>query len=183
MCSSLAERARCRALLGVVLCGALVSACQAEPQTGAPVAGQRLIGPGDLQPYSYTVIDSVRFDVDGDGADEGIQLLATVERNERGELLWEDGHHWAVIVADDSVRYPLFERFLPRVRAELLVLRQDADDAPVIVVRTTPTSCTPEEQTFALSVAKFTFDRVRGGFVEEAEVEASGTGVCRGGEK
>jgi hypothetical protein len=141
------------------------------------------IFPGELQPYRYTVIDSTRFDVDQDGSPERLELLATVERNAQGELLWEDGHHWAVVVSDESVRYPIYQRFLPWGRARLIVLREDPTGRPVIVVHAeTAARCPGEEQSLSISLERFTFDAARRAFVREAGVEAIGTGVCADGE-
>ena len=194
MCSSHAERSLRRVRLWPLVCGLAVVGCQADlpdaqsPRTDTPTAtpaeaDSSRIGPGELQPYAYTVIDSAHFDADGDGASERIQLLATVERNERGELLWEDGHHWAVLVLDDSVRYPLFERFLPWGRAELLLLRTDAP-RPVIVVQTrAPARCGEDlEQTLAIHVERFTFEAATRAFLREVAVDVSGTGVCLRGD-
>ena len=135
-----------------------------------------------LQAFTYTTLDSARFDADGDGAAERIELLATVERNAAGRLLWEDGHHWAVVVRDDALTYPLVERFLPWGRAEFFALEEDADATPVIVVLTRAGSgCAEGQGSIQLSVERFSYDRVEGAFRRGAVIHTNGSGVCGAG--
>ena len=143
----------------------------------APV--DSVVRAGALRPFPYTLLDTVSFELDGDPEPERIELLATVERNQRGELLWEDGHNWGVVVRDGSTSYPLVERFVPWGRAELLALREEPTGRPVVVVVTrSDLGCSDSEGNVGVTLEKFAYAPQHVGYVREAVAESSGAGVC-----
>jgi hypothetical protein len=183
MCSRLADP-RFIALLAAAV---FLPSCTFEARDAAGGAGAFTLGnadgvplePGSLQPFAYTPLDSRSFDLDRDGNLEHITLLATVERNERGELLWEEGHHWAVVLEDDGSRYTLFEQMVPHGRVELYTILEEPD-RPVLLIETrSGMGCGGSEGSIGLSVDRFSFDTAQNGYVRDARIESSGRGVCR----
>jgi hypothetical protein len=67
---------------------------------------------------------SVTADIDGDGRDESVVLIADVALDATGRPLWEDGHRWQVYVREpDGAITRLYARFLPngKLTAELVM--------------------------------------------------------------
>jgi hypothetical protein len=148
------------------------SAGSAPPSSTAArtAEGDTLIGPAAPR-YDYTLVDSATADVDGDGAPERVELAATVELDDRGQPLWEDGHTWMVGVRDGADTYPLVERFVPWGGAAFWIVDQDSAGPAAILVQTGSQGSGGG----GMRVEKFVFDHARGGYARTGAVEAFGS--------
>ena len=81
-------------------------------------------------------------DLDRDGIEERVVVIANVELDESGQPLWEDGHGWQVYVEEpDSSRTYLYARFLPngKLMAEVTDTSAAAGRRPsVLLLEQTP---------------------------------------------
>lgn len=59
-----------------------------------------------------TVLDSVDVDLNRDGDEETIELYTTAQRDSNGEILWDDGQKWFLIVKDEDKEYVLFDEYV-----------------------------------------------------------------------
>jgi len=59
-----------------------------------------------------TLLDSTDVDLNGDGKDEIIELYTTAQRDSSGEVLWDDGQKWFLIVKDKNKEYVLFDEYV-----------------------------------------------------------------------
>jgi hypothetical protein len=72
-------------------------------------------------------------DLDRDGTQEEIEIRADVERADDGELLWEDGHRWVVLIRDGDREDRLVDQFVPQGRLAGWVVEPE-EGSPVVVV-------------------------------------------------
>jgi hypothetical protein len=143
----------------------------AQPSASAPKSGDgdTLIRPAAPK-YDYTLLDSATADVDGDGVPERVDLAATVELDDRGSPLWDDGHTWMVAVRDGAETYPLIERFVSWGGAAFWIVAEDTAGPAAILVQTS----TFVGGSGGMRVEKFVFDRARGGYARTGSVGAFG---------
>lgn len=59
-----------------------------------------------------TLLDSVNVDLNKDGKEEVIELYTTAQRDPNGEVLWDDGQKWFLIVKDEDKEYVLFDEYI-----------------------------------------------------------------------
>lgn len=70
------------------------------------------IKPTDKVDYSdLTLLDSMNIDFDEDGTEESIELYTVAERY-NGEIAWDDGQNWILVVKDTDKDYVLFEDYV-----------------------------------------------------------------------
>jgi hypothetical protein len=78
-------------------------------------------------------------DIDGDGDDESVVLIADVMLDAGGQPLWEDGHRWQVYVREQDGRITrVYARFLPNgsLTVDLAVPPSGAVHGIVLIERT-----------------------------------------------
>ncbi len=59
-----------------------------------------------------TLLDNTEADLNGNGNEEIIELYTTAERDSSGEVLWDDGQKWFLIVKDEDREYVLFDEYV-----------------------------------------------------------------------
>jgi len=59
-----------------------------------------------------TKLREFSFDLDLDNVEEKIELYTAAERNEKGEMLWDDGQNWVLLVHDGEKAYPLLSQYV-----------------------------------------------------------------------
>lgn len=151
----------------------LLCACAGGGEGGEAAgreAGDSVIGPGPLASGAYSLLDSAAVDLDLDGTAERVELSATVEVDEAGRPLWEDGHGWRVVVRDGEAAYPLLEEFVPWGTAAFWIVASDTAGPPAILVETRSRL----SGRVGITAATFRFDPARRGFRREGRVEVSG---------
>ncbi|MGE5404503.1 MAG: hypothetical protein ACM3PP_06145 [Candidatus Saccharibacteria bacterium] len=58
---------------------------------------------------SYTMLRKVQVDADQDGAEESIELFTSAQRDSKGEMMWDDGQKWLLLLRDENKGYVLFD--------------------------------------------------------------------------
>lgn len=61
---------------------------------------------------NLTLLDSTTVDINGDGKEETIELYTTAQRDSKGEIMWDDGQKWFLIVKDKDKEYVLFDEYV-----------------------------------------------------------------------
>lgn len=59
-----------------------------------------------------TKLKEFSFDFDSDNEEEKIELYTVAGRNEKGEMMWDDGQNWLLVVVDDGKYYTLFSEYV-----------------------------------------------------------------------
>lgn len=59
-----------------------------------------------------TKLREFSFDLDLDNVEEKIELYTAAERNEKGEMMWDDGQNWILVVNDGEKAYPLLSQYV-----------------------------------------------------------------------
>lgn len=58
---------------------------------------------------NLTLLDEYAFDFDRDKVDEKISLYTAAQRDDDGEIMWDDGQRWLFVVQDTEKDYILFD--------------------------------------------------------------------------
>lgn len=59
-----------------------------------------------------TKLDEFSYDLDLDNSEEKIELYTVAGRNEKGEMMWDDGQSWLLIVWDGEKAYQLLSEYV-----------------------------------------------------------------------
>jgi hypothetical protein len=59
-----------------------------------------------------SLLDSYEFDIDGNGNNEIISLYTTAEKDANGEIIWDDGQNWKLLVEGGDKDYILFDDYV-----------------------------------------------------------------------
>lgn len=59
-----------------------------------------------------TMLREFSFDFDSDKEDEKIELYTAAGRDEKGQMMWDDGQNWLLVVADKDKYYTLFSEYV-----------------------------------------------------------------------
>ncbi len=75
------------------------------PEMIAATVDPRLVG-------EWTSLALYTDDLDGDGGSETVELLTAAQRDRKGEIMWDDGQNWLLLVEDGDKVYPLFAGYV-----------------------------------------------------------------------
>lgn len=104
-----------------------------SPLQALPVNAALNITPQEALGWGYR--REIRADLTGDGSAERVVLAASVEVNDRGVPLWEDGHQWAVIVQEGGADTLLYTAFVPNGFVEAAVLIPDTEGRRELLIQ------------------------------------------------
>lgn len=80
-------------------------------QGNEPVANE--ISPVDkVSLENLTVIDEYEFDFDGDTKMEKVNMYTSAQKDENGEIMWDDGQRWLFVVHNEDKDYVLFDDYV-----------------------------------------------------------------------
>lgn len=65
-----------------------------------------------LDTSELTALDKFNTDIDGDGKEEAIDLYTAAQRDSKGEIAWDDGQKWFLLVRDEDKEYVLFDEYV-----------------------------------------------------------------------
>ncbi|KKM08759.1 hypothetical protein SY88_21835 [Clostridiales bacterium PH28_bin88] len=114
-----------------------------------------------LRGRRWTKLAEHSVDLDGDLVEEQVELYTAALRDPQGELMWDDGQEWRLLVRDGQTVYPLFSGYV-QLGSVYFVLGAGDSERPseVIVLITTGTG---------LSLSSYSYSKEKNGFVEEGE--------------
>ena len=71
------------------------------------------ISPVDKVPVDdLTILDQYEFDLKGNGDMESIATYTNAERNENGDIMWDDGQRWLIVVHSEDKDYVIFDDYV-----------------------------------------------------------------------
>lgn len=72
-----------------------------------------IIEPGEkLNVDNLTILDEFEFDLDQDGQMEMIKMMTAAGRGPDGDIAWDDGQDWILIVQDSDKDYVLVDEYV-----------------------------------------------------------------------
>lgn len=60
----------------------------------------------------WSKLSEISLDFDSDGKEENLELLTMAQRDEQGNIMWDDGQKWLLMVQDDNRFYPLLSEYV-----------------------------------------------------------------------
>lgn len=141
--------------------------CQNEKQNNVPQQSEiktetRLIeavASGSVETEGMTKLKEFSVDLDSDNAEEKIELYTAALRNEKGEMLWDDGQNWILLVNDGDKSYPLFSQYVQLGVVYFTVSKSSENPVPNITV-IVPTGT-------GFSMMGYSYAGEKNGFTEE----------------
>lgn len=102
----------------------MVRSIQLDPQLKELVLNAGTVIPVDENGQSHivavdkvdvshlTLLDEYIFDFNGDKTDEKISMYTAAERDSKGEIMWDDGQKWLLVVQGSDKDYVLFDDYV-----------------------------------------------------------------------
>ena len=167
----------CVLLAGIESCGgvggyppptsAKDSGSGVEPPPAAGTEDDGIVTATQVDPREerrWLTLSDYEGDLDGDGSPEKLQLLVRADRSpEDGEIAWDDGQPWLLLVADGGDYYPVFSKYVQLGAVYFSVYEDSEGQAEIEVLVTTGAG---------LGLSAVTFNTVKRGYRVE-EVYAS----------
>ena len=85
-----------------------------------------------VENYPKTLFQESSIDLDEDGEEEQVELYVDAEQLDNGEIAWDDGQMWLLVVKDGEETYPLFHDFVQLGTIDFTLAT--LDDKPAIVM-------------------------------------------------
>ncbi|MDR7855366.1 hypothetical protein [Tissierella sp.] len=111
-----------------------------------------------------SLLDSYIFDIDGDGTEETISLYTAAEKDSKGEIMWDDGQNWKLLVEGVDKDYVLFDDYVQLGTIKFHVYTSD-DDFYVSTIQT---------GTASLKFTEYSFDKETKNFISNVKFETTG---------
>lgn len=112
------------------------------------------------QNASWTKIEEVKIDLDRDGREDTLGLYTTAQRDEQGNMMWDDGQNWLLLVQSGAQFYPLMAEYV-QLGSVYFTVSKYIEDGTIKVSTIVPTGAN-------LSLVNYHFDWEKEGFVEES---------------
>lgn len=113
---------------------------------------------------NLTILDEFEFDFDQDGQMENIRMLTAAGRGPDGEIAWDDGQDWTLIVQDSDKDYVLVDEYVQLGRIDFNIFTIDEEFYIACY----------SARTASLSLNLFKYDRENDSFIMTNEYNASG---------
>lgn len=110
-----------------------------------------------LDTSDLTLLDSVKVDIDNDNKEEIIELYTTAQRDKNGEMMWDDGQKWFLLVHDEDKEYILFDEYVQIGTLEFWVFTSK-NDYHILTLQT---------GSAVLKLSDYTYDIERESFVKK----------------
>ncbi|WP_159436089.1 hypothetical protein [Anaerosalibacter sp. Marseille-P3206] len=104
-----------------------------------------------------TLLDRENIDFNGDGKIETISMFTTAQRDENGEMMWDDGQKWFLLINDEDNEYVLFDDYVQLGMLEFWVFTSK-DEYHIMTLQT---------GSAVLKLSDYTFDYEKGSFVKK----------------
>ena len=110
-----------------------------------------------LDTSQLTLLDSESIDFNGDSKKEIINMYTTAQRDENGEMMWDDGQKWFLLINDEDDEYVLFDDYVQLGMLEFWIFTSK-DEYHIMTLQT---------GTAVLKLSDYTYDYEKGSFVKK----------------
>lgn len=111
-----------------------------------------------------SLLDSYIIDFDNNGTDETISLYTAAEKDSNGEIMWDDGQKWKLLVEGTDTDYVLFDDYVQLGSIKFYVYTSD-DDFYITTIQTS---------TASLNLTEYSFNKESNSFISNVKFETSG---------
>lgn len=147
----------------------VLNGCQKSEQTSIPLQPGNKVENSLIEAVPSELIDTKRmtkldefsYDLDLDNSEEKIELYTAAGRNEKGEMGWDDGQNWLLVVWDGQKAYPLLSEYVQLGSVYFTVSKNGIEDASKEISHINAIINTGTE----FSVTTYSFNKDKGGFV------------------
>lgn len=108
---------------------------------------------------SWTKIKEFNVDLDRDSKEDNIGLYTTAERDKQGNLMWDDGQKWLLLVQSGDKFYSLLSEYV-QLGSVYFTVSKYSEDTVMKVTVIVPTGTN-------LKMLSYSFDKNQQGFIEE----------------
>ncbi len=96
---------------------------------------------------NLTLLDAFIIDIDNDGEDEKIAMYTRAEKEKNGDIIWDDGQDWIVLVEGKDKDYVLFNDYVQLGNIDLFVYTIE-DDFYIAILQSSTANLTLKEYKF-----------------------------------
>ena len=102
-----------------------------------------------------TLLDEYIIDFNGDGYEEIIGMYVAAERDDNGEIMWDDGQRWVLVVHVDNKDYVLYDDYVQLGSIQFNVFTAD-DDFNIV---------TKSVRTASLDLSQYKYNETNDSFI------------------
>ena len=110
---------------------------------------QEILAENIISIDGLTLLDQYIIDFNDDGYEEIISMYVTAGRDSNGEIMWDDGQRWLLIVHGDNKDYLLYDDYVQLGSIQFNVFTED-DDFYIV---------TKSVRTASLTVSQYIYDK------------------------
>ncbi|PAB57378.1 hypothetical protein [Anaeromicrobium sediminis] len=75
-----------------------------------------------------TLLQQYSIDIDGDNEEENVELYTVAMKDSKGEIMWDDGQYWLLLVKDTDGEFVLFNEYIQLGKIDMWVYTSDVDN-------------------------------------------------------
>ncbi|MDR7871108.1 MAG: hypothetical protein RIN55_09630 [Tissierellaceae bacterium] len=111
-----------------------------------------------------TLLDEYIFDFNSDGYEEIIAMYVAAERDDKGEIMWDDGQRWVLVAHGDNKDYVLYDDYVQLGSVQFNVF---TDDDEFYIV-------TKSVRTASLTICEYKYDKAKDVFIQSMPYDVDG---------
>lgn len=108
-----------------------------------------------------TLLDSFIYDFDKDEVDEEISLYTSAQKDSNGEIMWDDGQIFKLIVHDENKDYVIFDEYVQLGKVDYYVYIENEIFTITVL----------SPRTASFTVTDYFYDETSNGFIKEKVIE------------
>lgn len=149
-------------MLSIFLAGCMNENTENENNQIVDENKKEVISSSPVEDFSQlTLLESFNYDYDLDGTEEAINLYTSAQKNSDGEIMWDDGQIFKLIIHDDDKIFILFDEYVQLGKINYYVyLENDIFTITVISPRTA-----------SFTVTDYVFDKDTNSFLVNRLIE------------
>jgi hypothetical protein len=149
-------------MLSIFLTGCMNENTENENNQIVDENKKEVISSSPVEDFSQlTLLESFNYDYDLDGTEEAINLYTSAQKNSDGEMMWDDGQIFKLIIHDDDKIFILFDEYVQLGKINYYVyLENDIFTITVISPRTA-----------SFTVTDYVFDKDTNSFLVNRLIE------------
>ncbi len=101
-----------------------------------------------------TLLDAFIIDIDNNGEDEKVAMYTRAEKDKSGEIMWDDGQDWIILVEGKDNDYVLFDNYVQLGTIQLFAYTVD-DDFYIVTIQSGTANLTVKEYKFNKEIQAF----------------------------
>jgi hypothetical protein len=105
-----------------------------QPEIAAEIRTVNPVDSDSLDTANMTMLREFSTDLDLDNIEEKIELYTAAERGENGEIVWDDGQNWLLLVRDEDKAYSILSQYVQLGSVYFAVSKSGEDQMPNITV-------------------------------------------------